>query len=74
LFESGKKFKNSVLGENNLSLILPNFFFVFSNHFKGHTVVGLEGVPFVAEQVFQDAKLEYNKFYLAEIEGFVFKV
>jgi len=42
--------------------------------FQGHTVVGLEGIPFVAEQVFQEAKLEYSKFYLPEIEGFVFKV
>ena len=40
---------------------------------QGHTVVGLEGVPFVAEQVFQDAKLDYEKFYVSEIEGFVFK-
>jgi hypothetical protein len=28
----------------------------------------------VAEQVFQDANLEYSKSYSAEIEGFVFKV
>jgi hypothetical protein len=44
------------------------------NNLQGHTVVGLEGTPFVAEQVFQDANLEYSKSYSAEIEGFVFKV
>ena len=35
---------------------------------------GLEGIPFVAEQIFQEAKLEHTKTYLPEIEGFVFKV
>jgi thiopurine S-methyltransferase len=40
---------------------------------QGHTVVGLEGVPFVAEEVFQDANLDYEKLFLPEIDGFVFK-
>ena len=36
--------------------------------------MGLEGIPYVAEQVFQEANLEYSKIYMPEIEGFVFKV
>jgi len=40
---------------------------------EGHTVVGLEGVPYVAEQVFKDANLAYKMFYDQEIEGFIFK-
>ena len=30
-------------------------------HISGHTVTGVEGVPFVVEQFFRENKLEYEK-------------
>ena len=73
---AGAVAKNCLEPKTGPTLASLKLFFnkTFGSLFQGHTVVGLEGIPFVAEQVFQDANLEYNKFYLPEIEGFVFKV
>ena len=40
----------------------------------GHTVLGVEGVPFVVEQFFRENKLEHEKTYLQDINGWKFKV
>jgi len=36
---------------------------------EGHTVTGVEGVPYVVEQFFRENKLEYEKVSLPEIRG-----
>ena len=40
----------------------------------GHTVTGVEGVPFVVEQFFRESKLDYEKISMPEIKGWKFKV
>lgn len=40
----------------------------------GHSVIGLEGVVHVAEEVFTGNKLEYTKTVVPEIEGIKFQV
>ncbi len=37
---------------------------------EGHTVVGVEGVRYVAEQAFAESGIEYDSEYIAEIDGF----
>lgn len=39
----------------------------------GHTVTGVEGVPFVVEQFFRESKLDYEKISMPEIKGWKFK-
>ena len=39
----------------------------------GHTVTGVEGVPFVVEQFFRENKLEFEKTSMPEIKGWRFK-
>lgn len=39
----------------------------------GHTVTGVEGVPFVVEQFFRENKLDFEKTSLPEIKGWRFK-
>ena len=41
---------------------------------EGHTVTGVEGVPFVVEQFFRENKLDYEKVSLPEIRGWKYKV
>ena len=43
----------------------PKYFFVM-NHFSvpGHTVTGVEGVPFVVEQFFRENNLDYDKVHM----------
>ena len=41
---------------------------------QGHTVTGVEGVPFVVEQFFRENKLDYEKVSMPEIKGWKFKV
>ena len=41
---------------------------------EGHTVTGVEGVPFVVEQFFRENKLDYEKISMPEIKGWKFKV
>ena len=41
---------------------------------RGHEVVGLEGVHFVAESVFKSAGIEYTSTYLPEVDGHLLKV
>jgi len=40
---------------------------------EGHTVTGVEGVPFVVEQFFRENKLDYEKISMPEIKGWKFK-
>jgi len=40
---------------------------------QGHTVTGVEGVPFVVEQFFRENKLDYEKVSMPEIKGWKFK-
>jgi len=40
---------------------------------EGHTVTGVEGVPFVVEQFFRENKLDYEKVSLPEIRGWRYK-
>jgi len=40
---------------------------------KGHTVLGVEGVPFVVEQLFRENKLDYEKTSMPNINGWRFK-
>ena len=42
--------------------------------YLGHTVTGVEGVPFVVEQFFRENNLEYDKVSLPEIRGWKYKV
>ena len=37
---------------------------------EGHTVVGVEGVRYVAEQAFTESGIEYDSEYIADIDGF----
>ena len=39
------------------------------NHFSvpGHTVTGVEGVPFVVEQFFRENNLDYDKVHMSMI-------
>jgi len=39
----------------------------------GHTVTGVEGVPFVVEQFFRENKLDFEKTSLPEVSGWKFK-
>jgi len=39
----------------------------------GHTVLGVEGVPFVVEQFFRENKVEHEKTYMQDINGWKFK-
>ena len=41
---------------------------------QGHTVLGVEGVPFVVEQLFRENKLDYEKTSMPNIAGWRFKV
>ena len=41
---------------------------------EGHTVTGVEGVPFVVEQFFRENKLDYEKVSLPEIRAWKYKV
>ena len=41
---------------------------------KGHTVLGVEGVPFVVEQFFRENKLEHDKVSMPELNGWRFRV
>ena len=41
---------------------------------EGHTVTGVEGVPFVVEQFFRENNLEYEKESLPEIRGWKYNV
>ena len=41
---------------------------------KGHTVIGVEGVPFVVEQLFRENKVDHVKTSLPELKGWKFKV
>ncbi len=43
-------------------------------HAKGHEVVGVEGVNFVAESVFVDAGIPHTSTYLPEVDGYLIKV
>jgi len=40
---------------------------------EGHTVTGVEGVPFVVEQFFRENKLDYEKISMPEVKGWKFK-
>lgn len=40
---------------------------------SGHTVTGVEGVPFVVEQLFTDNKLDFEKVSMPEIQGWRFR-
>lgn len=40
----------------------------------GHTVLGVEGVPFVVEQFFRENKIEHEKTSMQDINGWKFKV
>jgi len=40
---------------------------------KGHTVIGVEGVPFVVEQLFRENKVDHVKTSLPELKGWKFK-
>jgi len=40
---------------------------------QGHTVLGVEGVPFVVEQLFRENKLDYEKTSMPNIAGWRFK-
>ena len=41
---------------------------------EGHTVTGVEGVPYVVEQFFRENKLDYEKVSMPEVKGWKFKV
>ena len=41
---------------------------------QGHTVLGVEGVPFVVEQFFRESKLEFDKVAMPQINGWRFRV
>jgi hypothetical protein len=40
---------------------------------QGHTVLGVEGVPFVVEQFFRESKLEFDKVAMPQINGWRFR-
>jgi len=40
---------------------------------QGHTVTGVEGVPFVVEQLYRENKLDYEKISMPEIKGWKFQ-
>ena len=40
----------------------------------GHTVLGVEGVPFVVEQFFRENKIEHEKTSMQDINGWKFQV
>ena len=39
----------------------------------GHTVTGVEGVPFVVEQFFRENQLDFSKTSLPEVKGWRFQ-
>jgi len=63
-------------GSSNCKIFLPlcgkagDLMYLYK---EGHTVTGVEGVPFVVEQFFRENKLDYEKISMPEIKGWKFK-
>ena len=41
---------------------------------EGHTVTGVEGVPYVVEQFFRENKLDYEKTWVPRVRGWKYNV
>lgn len=41
---------------------------------EGHTVTGVEGVPYVVEQFFRENKLDYEKTWVPKVRGWKYNV